>query len=125
MPKNSTEYLTLNYGFITDYLAEAFHHQFSHSNRYEEVSKRIRLGANVEGRDERAIKKTVCAFVKILHPDGAPGDTEFEEYVAYAVEGRRRVKEQMNKRKPDDEVARINLSYVTAEGREGVVSCPE
>jgi ATP-dependent Lon protease len=37
--------------------------------------------------------------------------------VAYAVECRRRVKEQMNKRKPDDEFARINLSYFNADGR--------
>lgn len=125
MPKNSSEFLTSNYGFITDYLAEAFHYQFKHTNRYEEVSKRIRLGKSIEGRDEKGIKKTVCAFLKILHPDGAPTDEEFEEYVAYATECRRRVKEQMNKRKPDDEFARINLSYFKAGGDEVVVFCPE
>lgn len=125
MPKNSSEYLTSAYGFITDYLAEAFHHQFAHTNRYEEVSRRARLGSAVEGRDEKGIKKTVAAFLKILHPDGPPNDAEFEEYVAYATECRRRVKEQMNKRKPDDEFARIELSYFAADGREVVVSCPE
>lgn len=125
MPKNSSEFLTSNYGFITDYLAEAFHYQFKHTNRYEEVSKRIQLGKNVEGRDEKGIKKTVCAFLKILHPTGSPTDEEFEEYVAYAVECRRRVKEQMNKRKPDDEFARIDLSYLNAEGKDVVVYCPE
>lgn len=125
MPKNSSEYLTGAYGFITDYLAEAFHHQFAHTNRYEEVSRRVRLGAAVEGRDEKGIKKTIAAFLKILHPDGAPSDAEFEEYVAYAVECRRRVKEQMNKRKPDDEFARIELSYFAVDGREVPVACPE
>jgi ATP-dependent Lon protease len=125
MPKNSSEFLTSNYGFITDYLAEAFHYQFKHTNRYEEVSKRIRLGKSVEGRDEKGIKKTVCAFLKILHPTGSPTDEEFEEYVAYAVECRRRVKEQMNKRKPDDEFARIDLSFLNARGHEVVVYCPE
>ena len=125
MPKNSSEFLTSRYGFITDYLAEAFHYQFKHTNRYEEVSKRIRLGKAIEGRDEKGIKKTVCAFLKILHPSGMPTDEEFEEYVAYAVECRRRVKEQMNKRKPDDEFAKINLSYTTAKGEEVVVWCPE
>jgi ATP-dependent Lon protease len=125
MPKNSSEYLTSNYGFITDYLAEAFHYQFSHTNRYEEVSQRIKLGKAVEGRDEKGIKKTVSAFLKVLHPSGEPTDEEFEEYVAYAVEARRRVKEQMNKRKPDDEFANIDLSYFTADGREIVVYCPE
>ena len=125
MPKNSSEFLTSNYGFITDYLAEAFHYQFKHTNRYEEVSKRIRLGKSIEGRDEKGIKKTVCAFLKVLHPNGPPTDEEFEEYVAYATECRRRVKEQMNKRKPDDEFARINLSYFQASGEEVVVFCPE
>ena len=125
MPKNSSEFLTSNYGFITDYLAEAFHYQFKHTNRYEEVSKRIRLGKAIEGRDEKGIKKTVCAFLKILHPNGPPTDAEFEEYVAYATECRRRVKEQMNKRKPDDEFARIGLSYFKSSGDEVVVFCPE
>jgi len=125
MPKNSSEFLTSSYGFITDYLAEAFHYQFKHTNRYEEVSKRIRLGKSVEGRDEKGIKKTVCAFLKILHPTGSPTDEEFEEYVSYAVECRRRVKEQMNKRKPDDEFARIDLSFLNAQGQEVVVYCPE
>ncbi len=125
MPKNSSEFLTNRYGFITDYLAEAFHYQFKHTNRYEEVSKRIRLGKAIEGRDEKGIKKTVCAFLKILHPNGAPTNEEFDEYVAYALECRRRVKEQMNKRKPDDEFALINLSYFKANGEEVVVFCPE
>lgn len=125
MPKNSSEFLTNNYGFITDYLAEAFHYQLKHTNRYEEVSKRIRLGKSVEGRDEKGIKKTVAAFLKILHPSGSPSDTEFEEYVAYAIEARRRVKEQMNKRKSDDEFAKINLSYFNSDGKEVVVFCPE
>jgi ATP-dependent Lon protease len=125
MPKNSSDFLTNYYGFITDYLAEAFHHQFKHTNRYEEVSKRIRLGSSVEGRDEKGIKKTVCAFLKILHPSGTASDEEFDEYVAYAVECRRRVKEQMNKRKPDDEFAKINLSYFKIDGSEVVVYCPE
>jgi ATP-dependent Lon protease len=125
MIKTSSEHLTNNYGFITDYLAEAFHHQFSHVNRYEEVNQRIRLGPAVEGRDEKGIIKTVTAFIKILHPDGPPSDAEFDEYVAYAVEGRRRIKEQMNKRKPDEEFARINLSYFDADSQEVVVYCPE
>jgi ATP-dependent Lon protease len=125
MPKNSDAFLTSRYGLITDYLAEAFHYQLKHSNRYEEVSRRLRLGRAVEGRDEKGIKKTLCAFLKILHPADQPTTEEFEEYVAYAVECRRRVKEQMNKRKPDDEFARIDLSYIDASGKEIVVFCPE
>ena len=125
MPKNSSEYLTNNYGFITDYLAEAFHYQLKHTNRYEEVSTRTKLGKCVEGRDEKGIKKTVAAYLKMLHPHGECLDEEFEEYVAYAIEGRRRVKEQMNKRKPDDEFANIGLSFINTQGKEIVVDCPE
>lgn len=125
MPKNSSEFLTSRYGFITDYLAEAFHYQFKHTNRYEEVSRQIRLGKDIEGRDEKGIKKTVAAFLKILHPGSPATAEEFEDYVAYATECRRRVKEQMNKRKPDDEFARINLSYFDVSGKEVVIFCPE
>ena len=125
MPKTSSAYLTDRFGLITDYLAEAFHYQLKHNNRYEEVSKRVKLGASVEGRDEKGVKKTLCAFLKILHPDGAPSNEEFFEYVEYAVECRRRVKEQMNKRKPDDEFALIDLSYFDTSGKEVVVHCPE
>lgn len=59
---------------------------------------------------------TSAAF---LLPASTATDEEFEEYVAYAVECRRRVKEQMNKRKPDDEFAQINLSYQRTDGTEG------
>ena len=125
MPKTSSAYLTNDYGFITDYLAEAFHYQLKHSNRFEEVSSRIKLGETVEGRDEKGIKKTVCAFLKILHPLDSPSTEEFEGYVTYAIENRRRIKEQMNKRKPDDEFAKIDLSYFSEAGKEIVVHCPE
>ena len=111
MPKNSSAFLTTSYGFITDYLAEAFHYQFKHTTATRRSASALQLGHAVEGRDEKGIKKTLCAFLKILHPADSPTDEEFEEYVAYAVECRRRVKEQMNKRKPDDEFARIDLSY--------------
>ncbi len=125
MPKNSSAFLTSRFGLITDYLAEAFHYQLKHSSRYEEVSKRLKLGAAVEGRDEKGIKKTLCALLKILHPADSPTDNEFDEYAAYAVECRRRVKEQMNKRKPDDEFARIDLSFFDRDGTEVIVHCPE
>ena len=125
MPKNSSAFLTDQFGLITDYLAEAFHYQLKHTNRYEEVSKRVKLGSAVEGRDEKGIKKTLCAFLKILHPATPPTNEEFDEYADYAVESRRRIKEQMNKRKPDDEFAKIDLSYINGSGQEIIVYCPE
>ena len=106
-------------------MAEAFHYQLKNTNRYEDVSRRIKLGKCVEGRDEKGIKKTVAAYLKMLHPHGECSDAEFEEYVVYAIEGRRRVKEQMNKRKPDDEFINIGLSFFNADDKEIVVNCPE
>jgi ATP-dependent Lon protease len=89
------------------------------------VNKNVRLGSAVEGRDEVGIKKTVCAFLKLLHPSGDPTPAELDEYLAYAVEGRRRVKEQMNKRKTDGEYARINLSFIDSAGTDRVIFCEE
>lgn len=70
MPKNSSEFLTNNYGFITDYLAEAFHHLFKRVNRYEEVSKRVRLGQAVEGRDERGSRRPSPHFSRFCTRTG-------------------------------------------------------
>ena len=125
MPKNSSEYLTQDYGFITDYLAEAFHYQAKNVNRYEYVSRRCKFGKDFQGRDEAGVKKTLCGLIKLLHPGCEPTPEEFDEYMTYAIEGRRRVKEQMNKRKPDDEFATINLSFTDRDGKEQVVYCPE
>lgn len=124
MPKNSSEYLTGSYGFITDYLAEAFH-VMAKQSRYDYVTNHCRFGPSIEGRDEMAIKRTIAALLKLLHPAGEPSREELEDYMAYAVEGRRRIKEQLNKRKQDDEYARVNLSYVNFKGDEIVVWCPE
>ena len=125
MPKNSSPFLTDNYGFISDYIAEAFHFLFRSQNRYDWVSRNVKLGATVEGRDEIAIRKTLCAFLKILHPAGEPTASELDQYTEYAVEGRRRIKEQLNKKKTDEEYARINLSFFDASGAERIVFCPE
>ena len=125
IPSNADNLLTKEYGFITDYMAEAFHHLFKNRNYFSAVKKRSRLGPGFQGRDEAAVYKTVAGLIKLLHPDGECGDAEFEEYLAYAIEGRRRVKEQLNKRKADDEFAEIRLGYVNSQGESVEVHCPE
>ena len=124
MPKNSSEFLTSSYGFITDYLSEAFHAMAKRS-RYDYVTNHCRFGPAVEGRDEIAIKKTIAGLIKLLHPVGEPMQEELDQYTEYAIEGRRRIKEQLNKRKHDDEYANIELSYIDADDREVIVWCPE
>ncbi len=83
------------------------------------------MGTGYDQRDQTAVLKTVCAFVKMLHPGKEPTQDEINEYLAYAIEGRRRVKEQLNKKKPDDEFAYINLGYFDPDGNLIVVFCPE
>lgn len=125
IPKNKDENLTRNYGLIIEYLAEAFHHLARKTNRFAQVKAACKLGPGFDQRDQTAVLKTVCAFVKMLHPGEDPSQEEINEYLAYAIEGRRRVKEQLNKKKPDDEFANINLGYYGPDGELIIVYCPE
>lgn len=126
IPKMDNKFFTQSFGLITDYMAEAFHYMFKHNKDYVDiVGRRLKLGPNVQGRDESAIRKTVTAFIKLIHPAGDPSEEEFNQLVEFAIEGRRRVKEQMNKTKPDDEFALIDLSYFKTDGTEVIVFCPE
>jgi ATP-dependent Lon protease len=126
IPKMDNKFFTERFGLITDYMAEAFHYMFKHNKDYVDVvSRRLKLGPNVQGRDESAIRKTVTAYLKLIHPAGEPSEDEFNQLVEFAIEGRRRVKEQMNKAKPDDEFALIDLSYFRSDGTEVIVYCPE
>lgn len=125
IPPFSSKLLTDHYGLITDYLAEAFHHLFGKVSLYATVKQRAKLNDQHEGRDEAGVIKTVSALCKLLHPGQTPTDEEFEEYLTYAIELRRRVKEQLNKRKNDDEFANINLGFINSRGEEVIVSCPE
>ena len=126
IPKIDDSAYNNNFGLITDYMSEALHYLFVHDSDYVGmVNARLKKGDNIEGRDNRALQKTISGFIKLLFPTGEPTDDEFDEIVEYAIEGRRRVKEQLNKRKPDDEYAHINMSYINKDGKKVVVYCPE
>lgn len=125
IPASNTNLLTNRFGFITDYIAEVFHHSSKHVNRYAYVKEHLKLGRAVKGRDETAVNKTVAAFLKLLHPGCDPSEDELSEYAEYAIEGRRRVKEQLFKRKPDDEFSELDFSYFKSDGSEVPVYCAE
>lgn len=126
IPKIDDSAYNNNFGLITDYMSEALHYLFVHDSDYVGVvNSRLKKGDNIEGRDNRALQKTISGFIKLLFPTGQPTDEEFDGIVEYAIEGRRRVKEQLNKRKPDEEYARINMSYINKDGQKVVVYCPE
>ncbi len=124
VPKNSKNLLTVHYGFVTDYLAEAFR-VLRKQNRFDEVEKVFRFGSHVEGRDATAAKKTVSGLLKIIHPHGEWTKEELSEYVDLALEGRRRVKEQLKKR-GSFEFYKTSFSYVDLETDvERTVGMPE
>lgn len=126
IPKIDDSAYNNNFGLIADYMSEALHYLFVHDSDYVGVvNSRLKKGDNIEGRDNRALQKTISGFIKLLFPTGQPTDEEFDGIVEYAIEGRRRVKEQLNKRKPDEEYARINMSYINKDGQKVVVYCPE
>ncbi len=124
VPKTSTDLLTVQYGFVTDYLAEALR-MLRKANRYDAVEEYYRFGSHVEGRDANAIKRTVGGLLKLLHPDGRGTKAELLEYLELAMEGRRRVKEQLKKR-GSFEFYKTSFSFIDKEdGTERVVSVPE
>jgi len=124
VPKNSKAILTSQYGFVTDYLAEAFR-TLRKQNRFDETEKVFRFGSHVEGRDATAAKKTVSGLLKILHPGGEWTKDELTEYVELALEGRRRVKEQLKKR-GSFEFYKTSFSYIDQKsGIERTVGLPE
>lgn len=94
--KTSDAAYTNNFGIVTDYLAEVFRELRKRS--YGDLAERyFRFGQHLGGRDQKAVRKTVSGLIKLLHPDGNVSKAEVEEYLAYAMEGRRRVKEQLKK----------------------------
>ena len=124
VPKISKDILTVHYGFVTDYLAEAFRN-LRKQNRYDEAEKAFRFGSHVEGRDAIAARKTVSGLLKILHPDGEWTKDDLNEYVELALEGRRRVKEQLKKR-GSFEFYKTSFTYIDLQNdTERTVGVPE
>lgn len=124
IPKNDRALLTNHYGFVTDYLAEALH-SLRKDNRFDALNGAFRLGAHVEGRDANGIRRTVSGLLKLLHPHGEWSRDELRTYLELAMEGRRRIKEQLKKR-GSFEFYRTSFSYIDeTDGREVAIGVPE
>jgi ATP-dependent Lon protease len=96
IPKMRPEYFTDNYGFITDYFAEVFR-SLRKTPFTDAFDKYFKLGKSLAQRDSMAVRKIVSGLTKIIYPDGIFSEEEIEEILKYALEGRRRVKEQLKK----------------------------
>lgn len=88
------EMFSQGYGFVVDYLAEilSFLRNQDYSDRYQ---KAFSLGKDIATRDRDGIHKTFSGLMKLLYPGGEAGPLEMEEILRFAMEGRKRVKDQL------------------------------
>jgi ATP-dependent Lon protease len=124
VPKMRIEFFTDHYGFIVDYLAEALRELRRH-NYGDVLDRYFSLGAHLNARDVKAVRKTVAGLVKLVHPHGEVAQDELAELLALALEGRRRVKEQL-KKLGSFEYHQTSFSYLDSVTRdETYVGVPE
>jgi ATP-dependent Lon protease len=118
------EFFTDHYGFVVDYLAEALKDLRKH-NYTEVLDRYFALGAHLNARDTRAVRKTVSGLVKLLYPHEEHSRHEIAELVEIALEGRRRVKEQL-KKMGSFEFHQTSFSYIDRDTmEERFVGVPE
>lgn len=124
VPKLDQRLFTGHFGLVSDYLAEALR-QLRKQSFVRAIDEDFALGPDLSARDEKAVRKTVSGLLKILHPHGEWTHSELREYLEFAMEGRRRVKEQLKKLAAHD-YSKTAFSYVERDtGREVWVEVPE
>src|SRR6266851_295183 len=124
IPKMRNDLFTDHYGFVVDYLAEALRELRKH-NFTEIIDRHFSLGAHLNARDRKAVRKTVSGLMKIIFPHGEVTQEELAEILEFALEGRRRVKEQL-KKMGSFEYYQTSFSYTLQEtGEEKFVGVPE
>jgi len=124
VPKMRNEHFTDHYGFVVDYFAEALRDLRKH-NFTEIIDHHFGLGSHLNARDRKAVRRTVSGLVKILHPHGEVSRDDLQELLEFALEGRRRVKEQL-KKMGSFEYYQTSFSYMVEEtGEERFVGVPE
>ncbi len=113
IPKYRPEFFTNDYGFITDYFSEIMRElrKISYADAYAHY---YRLGNNLNQRDVIAVKKTVSGMIKLIHPNGKFDKESVEEILRFALEMRRRVKEQQ-KKIGGMEFYDVNFAYIDNE----------
>ena len=123
IPKMRSELLTGKYGLITDCLAELTR-EMRKKDCTHLLDAYFRLNNKFNKRDEIAVRKTMSGLIKLIFPDENVTEDEMRRLLEYAIEGRRRVKEQL-KLMAGVEFADVALGYVDEYGSETVVSVPE
>lgn len=116
------EMFSSGYGFVVDYLAEVLRHlrNQDYSDQYQEYFK---LSSQISTRDRDAIHKTFSGLMKVLFPQGGATEAEIEEILKFAMEGRKRVKDQLFR--IDSTYADVNFAYSNKAGQELAVQTLE
>ena len=124
IPKMRPEFFTNQYGMIVDYLAE-FMREMRKRTFADAISKFFKLGRDLNQRDTIAVKRTVSGLLKLLYPDEKYDKEAVRRCLEYALEVRRRVKEQL-KKIGGMEFYDVHFSYIDLEtNEEKFVSVPE
>jgi ATP-dependent Lon protease len=124
IPKMRPEFFTNQYGLIVDYLAEFMREMRKHSFG-DAIERYFRLGNNLNQRDTIAVRRTVSGLLKLLYPRGDYDKDAVRRCLEYALEGRRRIKEQL-KKIGGMEFWDVHFSYIDVESNEErFVSVPE
>ena len=114
------EMFSSGYGFIVDYLSEIMHDLRDHdfSNRYQ---KYFTVSSSISTRDRDGVNKTFSGLMKLLYPDTSieASKEEVRELLTFAMEGRKRVKEQLMR--IDSTYDPVEFSYTDNETREKTV----
>jgi len=116
IPKMRPEFFTDQYGFIVDYLAEFFR-EMRKQNFSDAITKYFRLGHDLNQRDTIAVKHTTSGLLKLLYPHEEYDKEAVRECLEYALEARRRIKEQL-KRIGGMEFYDVHFSYIDLETNE-------
>ena len=124
IPKMRPEFFTNQYGLIVDYLAEWVREMRKRSFA-DATDKFFKLGNNLNQRDTIAVRRTVSGLLKLICPDGSYTKETVRKCLEYALETRRRVKEQL-KKIGGMEFYDVHFSYIDLEDmQERFVSVPE
>ena len=112
------EMFSSGYGFVVDYLAEILRSLRSHdySDRYK---GQFTLSDDISTRDRDGINKTFSGLMKILYPHGEATDAEVEDILRTAIEGRKRVKDQLLR--IDATYPAVRFAYQGADTQERLV----
>ena len=96
------------YGFVVDYLAEILRtmRNFDYSDNYKDF---FSISKDISTRDRDAIHKTFSGLMKVIYPHNEATKEEIEELLKLAIEGRKRVKDQLLR--IDSTYPKVNFSY--------------